>query len=398
MSIVLYIGLSFVYAPPIAPNAPSIAPLTHPMHLLEMPILRCFWKCLKSYRLVMHPTAPSPSFLCTPDAPNLIADRQSESACIYGGRKIDIILTKSISRFARNTVDLLQAIRHLKELGVEVRFEKENLSSISSDGELILTLLAAFAEEESSSQSNNVKWSIQKKYEKGLTHAARRCLGYKWEDGHYVIIPEEAEIVKLVFQMYLHGSNCMQIAAHLKECGYKGIKGSYLTPCYVIEILDNITYQGDLRFQYTYSPKVRKQKRNYGEVPRYILSDAHESIISREDFARAKVKRDRDRNIRGRRRETCFSRKIYCGNCGSMLYRATAKLSKTTKKYWNCSLKISSHGTKCKMSNIYESELETICEKIVGLKQFDELIEKVTVFPDYLIFQYYDGKETKWER
>lgn len=312
--------------------------------------------------------------------------------------KIDIILTKSISRFARNTVDLLQAIRHLKELGVEVRFEKENLSSISSDGELILTLLAAFAEEESSSQSNNVKWSIQKKYEKGLTHAARRCLGYKWEDGHYVIIPEEAEIVKLVFQMYLDGSNCMQIAAHLKECGYKGIKGSYLTPCYVIEILDNITYQGDLRFQYTYSPKVRKQKRNYGEVPRYILSDAHEPIINREDFARAKVKRDRDRNIRGRRRETCFSRKIYCGNCGSMLYRATAKLSKTTKKYWNCSLKISSHGTKCKMTNIYESELETICEKVVGLNQFDELIEKVTVFPDYLIFQYYDGKETKWER
>lgn len=141
MSIVLYIGLSFVYAPPIAPNAPSIAPLTHPMHLLEMPILRCFWKCLKSYRLVMHPTAPSPSFLCTPDAPNLIADRQSESACIYGSRKIDLILTKSISRFARNTVDCLNYIRMLKAMNIPVYFEKESINTMDTRGEVLLTIV-----------------------------------------------------------------------------------------------------------------------------------------------------------------------------------------------------------------------------------------------------------------
>jgi DNA invertase Pin-like site-specific DNA recombinase len=108
--------------------------------------------------------------------------------------KIDIVLTKSISRFARNTVDLLETVRHLKELGVSVRFEKENIDSLSGDGEVMLTLLASFAQEEITSLSNNVKWGIRKRFEKGIPNFRNKILGYEWEDDHLVVVPEEAAI------------------------------------------------------------------------------------------------------------------------------------------------------------------------------------------------------------
>ena len=107
---------------------------------------------------------------------------------------IDIILTKSISRFARNTVDLLETVRRLKELGVSVRFEKENIDSLSGDGEVMLTLLASFAQEEITSLSNNVKWGIRKRFEKGIPNFRNKILGYEWEDDHLVVVPEEAAI------------------------------------------------------------------------------------------------------------------------------------------------------------------------------------------------------------
>ena len=187
--------------PRFAPNAPSIAPLTHPMHLLEMPILRCFWKCLKSYRLVMHPTAPSPSFLCTPDAPNLIADRQSESACIYGSRKIDLILTKSISRFARNTFDCLEYVRQLKDLGIGVIFEKENINTLTMTSEFMIALYGSFAQAESESISKNVSLGVQMAMREGkVRYSYKRWLSYcKGEDGKPVIIPEEAEMIRKVY-------------------------------------------------------------------------------------------------------------------------------------------------------------------------------------------------------
>ena len=111
---------------------------------------------------------------------------------------IDIILCKSISRFARNTVDLLETIRHLKDIGVEVRFEKENINSLSGDGELMLTILASFAQEESRSLSENVKWGIRKRFEKGDPCNRNPILGYEWVDDKLVVVPEEAEIVKRI--------------------------------------------------------------------------------------------------------------------------------------------------------------------------------------------------------
>ena len=272
MSIVLYIGLSFVYAPPIAPNAPSIAPLTHPMHLLEMPILRCFWKCLKSYRLVMHPTAPSPSFLCTPDAPNLIADRQSESACIYGSRKIDLIVTKSVSRFARNTVDSLTTVRKLKEKGVEVYFEKENIYTLDSKGELFITIMSSLAQEESRSISENVTWGQRKRMADGkVTMPYGRFLGYrKGEDGLPEIAPEEAEVVRLIYKSFMEGLSYYKIAKMLMEREIPAPAGGEKWHIRTVEsILTNEKYKGSalLQKKFTVDFLTKKQKVNEGEVP-----------------------------------------------------------------------------------------------------------------------------------
>ena len=272
MSIVLYIGLSFVYAPPIAPNAPSIAPLTHPMHLLEMPILRCFWKCLKSYRLVMHPTAPSPSFLCTPDAPNLIADRQSESACIYGSRKIDLIVTKSVSRFARNTVDSLTTVRKLKEKGVEVYFEKENIYTLDSKGELFITIMSSLAQEESRSISENVTWGQRKRMADGkVTMPYGRFLGYrKGEDGFPEIVPEEAEVVKLIYKSFMEGLSYYKIAQLLMSRNIPAPAGGEKWYTRTVEsILTNEKYKGSalLQKKFTMDFLTKKQKVNEGEVP-----------------------------------------------------------------------------------------------------------------------------------
>lgn len=265
MSIVLYIGLSFVYAPPIAP-------LAHPMHLLEMPILRCFWKCLKSYRLVMHPTAPSPSFLCTPDAPNLIADRQSESACIYGSRKIDLIVTKSVSRFARNTVDSLTTVRKLKEKSVEVYFEKENIYTLDSKGELFITIMSSLAQEKSRSISENVTWGQRKRMADGkVTMPYRRFLGYrKGEDGLPEIAPEEAEVVRLIYKSFMEGLSYYKIAQLLMSRNIPAPAGGEKWHIRTVEsILTNEKYKGSalLQKKFTVDFLTKKQKVNEGEVP-----------------------------------------------------------------------------------------------------------------------------------
>ena len=141
--------------------------------------------------------------LCTPDAPNLIADRQSESACIYGSRKIDLIITKSISRFARNTITVLETVRELKILGIDVYFQEQNIHSISADGELMLSILSSYAQEESFSASENQKWRIRKDFEQGKI-CNIRMLGYcRTTNGSLEIVESEAEIVRFIFLNYL---------------------------------------------------------------------------------------------------------------------------------------------------------------------------------------------------
>lgn len=369
MSIVLYIGLSFVYAPPIAPNAPSIAPLTHPMHLLEMPILRCFWKCLKSYRLVMHPTAPSPSFLCTPDAPNLIADRQSESACIYGSRKIDRIYTKSISRFARNTKDCLNTVRLLKELGITIIFEEDNIDSAKLHDEFMITVMGSLAQEESTSISQNMRWSVRKRMENGTFEPSSVPYGYIKKDGKLVAEPSDAKIVKMIYDWYLSGMGLSKIVNELNNRGVPPIThGSKWYTFPVKYILKNERYVGDMLLQKYYSTDTLPYKKivNKGERDKYLISGSHEAIISRDDFN--KVQRlfaEREKKYYNEsRNKSAFSSVIKCGNCGASFKRKNDK----GKYYWVCR----NHDEDYDSCNIKQIPEKLIKEKFLCM--FNKLI------------------------
>lgn len=163
--------------------------------------------------------------------------------------KIDIILCKSISRFARNTVDLLETVRHLKDLGIEVRFEKENINSLSKDGEFMLTILASFAQEEIRSTSENLKWGIRKRFEQGIPCARARTIGYEWSGNDLILIPEEAAIVKRIFQCVIDKVSYAQIVKDFEREGITTVRGGHWTYGSIRDILHNSIYTGKLVLQ-----------------------------------------------------------------------------------------------------------------------------------------------------
>lgn len=162
--------------------------------------------------------------------------------------KIDIILTKSIQRFARNTVDLLRTVRHLKELGIEVWFEKENIHTLSGDGELMMTILASFAQEESRSISENVRWRVKKRFEKGIPNGRFRIYGYRWKGNHLVVKPGEAAVVKFIYANFLKGVSAETTEKQLEEQGVKSFNGKHFGNSSIRMILQNITYTGNMLF------------------------------------------------------------------------------------------------------------------------------------------------------
>lgn len=215
--------------------------------------------------------------------------------------KIDIILVKSISRFARNTVDLLSTVRHLKELGIEVRFEKENISSLTADGELMLSVLASFAQEESRSISENVKWGTRKRFEQGIPNGRVRVFGYVWHGDTLVIVPTEAEIVKRIFNEYLTGKTPRKIARDLNDEGITTRAGCLWSDFGIRTILKNITYTGNMLLQkgFVDDPISKRRKKNNGELPRYLAENTHEAIIDKSIFDAVQsefIRRGRNRN------------------------------------------------------------------------------------------------------
>lgn len=198
---------------------------------------------------------------------------------------IDIILTKSIQRFARNTVDLLNTVRHLKELGIDVRFEKEHISSMSGEGELMLSILASFAQEESRSISENCKWGIRKLYEKGVPRRGR-LYGYRVKNGQYVIQEDEAEIVRRIYQMFLDGDSCYTIGEKLETEGVRSLMGKKLRGEVIAGMIRQEKYMGCTLCQkfYTADPLTHEQVKNKGELPMYFIEETHPAIISRETF------------------------------------------------------------------------------------------------------------------
>ena len=203
--------------------------------------------------------------------------------------KIDFIITKSVSRFARNTVDLLSTIRQLKEKGVEVYFEKENIRTFDSRGELILSIMASIAQEESRSISENCKWGQRRRFAEGkFSVPYKRFLGYdKGEDGTLVINEEQAVIVRRIYDMFLEGYTTYAIAKALTEDGIPTPGGKTLWRKGVVKsILTNEKYKGDALLQkvYTEDYLTKRKKKNNGEVTRYYAEGSHEAIIPPQIF------------------------------------------------------------------------------------------------------------------
>jgi DNA invertase Pin-like site-specific DNA recombinase len=313
--------------------------------------------------------------------------------------KIDIVLTKSISRFARNTVILLETVRHLKSLGIEVRFEKENISSMSGDGELMLSILASFAQEESYSASENNKWAARKRFQQGKQNPAQ-IYGYQWDGESFTVIREKAEVVRFIYDSYLSGTSPRVIAETLNEQGVKSLLGTNFCEKIIRSILSNEKYIGTVIMQKTFVENhiTKKKRRNNGELPRYVIENAHEPIIDREIFDKVQ-ERLQSRKINVER--TAFTGKILCEACGCNFMRSTKHHNGVTKKVYQCNNKKNCWSHKCDTIEILETLLYDISAEVLGLTAFDadifnEQIKGIVVTGKHtLIFHLHNGKSVQ---
>lgn len=288
--------------------------------------------------------------------------------------KIDLIVTKSVSRFARNTVDSLTTVRKLKDKGIEIYFEKENIWTLDAKGELLITIMSSLAQEESRSISENVTWGHRKRFADGKVSVGfSHFLGYdRGPDGNLVVNREQAKTVKLIYRLFLDGYTFHSIAKELMARGLEtptGKKKWYQGT--VKSILTNEKYKGDalLQKRFTVDFLTKETKANEGEVPQYYVENNHEAIISPQvfDWVQEEIRRRHE----GKKRYSgvsIFSSKIKCGQCGSWY---GAKVWHSTDKYrrtvYRCNDKFKSH---CKTPHLTEDDI-----KEVFIRAANQLIE-----------------------
>ncbi|MFQ7244202.1 MAG: recombinase family protein [[Eubacterium] siraeum] len=280
--------------------------------------------------------------------------------------KIDLIVTKSVSRFARNTVDSLTTVRQLKEKGVEIYFEKENIWTLDSKGELLITIMSSLAQEESRSISENCTWGQRKRFADGkVTVPFKRFLGYdRGPDGNLVLNPEEAVIIRRIYSMFLQGMSPYGIATKLTAEGIKSPGGKDKWNAGAVRsILTNEKYKGDALLQksYTVDFLTKKKKQNEGEIPQYYVEGNHEAIITPAQFELVQQELARRNSSRGRHSGVhLFSGKIKCGHCGhwygSKTWHSTDEYRKTI---WRCNHKFDGEE-KCNTPHFTDEEIEAL--------------------------------------
>jgi DNA invertase Pin-like site-specific DNA recombinase len=295
--------------------------------------------------------------------------------------KIDMIITKSISRFARNTLTVLETVRELKKLGIDVYFEKENIHSLSEEGELMLTLLSSFAQEESLSVSENCKWRIRDKFKQGIS-TNFKMLGYELKNNQITVIPKEAKIVKMIFQDYLSGMGINAIVRKLQDKGITTKGGGTWHESTVRKILKNEKYTGNLLLQKTFISNhiTKKQLKNKGQLPMYYVESNHEPIIDVDTFQKVqdKIKKQaKHHKATGSSKEYAFTQKIGCGLCGKNYRRKiSASGTKYEKPIWICAT-FNSYGKKyCPSSRVPEEIIKKLSCEVLGITKFDEQIFK----------------------
>ena len=293
--------------------------------------------------------------------------------------RIDLILTKSISRFARNTVDALVTIRELKAKGVEVFFEKENIYTFDSKGELMITIMSSIAQEESRSISENITWGMRKNMARGkVTMAYGKFLGYRrGADGKPEIVEEEAEVVRRIYQLYLDGHTVREITRILTGDGIPTPSGKNCnwSVSTIMSILRNEKYKGDALLQKVYTADFlnKKMKKNNGVLPQYYVENSHPAIIDEEtfDLVQAELAK-RGGSSRGRKSGSVFDRKVICGDCGHFYGQKLWYSDASGRVYvWRCTHKYDTTPN-CGTPVVREDELQaafiTAFNQILGDK------------------------------
>ena len=294
--------------------------------------------------------------------------------------KIDMVITKSVSRLARNTVTLLETIRELKLLGIDVYFEEQNIHTESSEGELLITLLASYAQEESRSVSENQKWRVKKNFQEGIPWN-QVIYGYRFEKDKFVIVPEEATIIKKIFDCYLSGMGIISIEKKLNSEGFRSRGDAKWSKTSIRVILNNYHYTGNLLLQKTFRKDhiSKKTLSNTGELPKYFVENSHEAIISTETFEKAQLEFARRSSAINRQRckpvRLPFSDKVFCGKCGKYCRRKTT----ATGKVWICSTYDKYGKAECPSKQIPENTLISLIESIT-----DDYgrINRIEILPD----------------
>lgn len=313
--------------------------------------------------------------------------------------KVDMVITKSISRFARNTLTLLETVRELKSLDIDVFFEKENLHSMSGDGELMLTILASFAQEESRSVSENCKWRIRKQFQVGEPANWRFMFGYRSVNGNMRIEPKEAEIVRSVFRDYIKGEGVTAIANRLQAEGVPTLFGGKWTARSVKAMLGNEKYAGNalLQKRYVVDHLTKTLSRNCGQLPMYFAEGTHDAIVDAETFQKTQAILEISKEKSTAKVPTTsrypFTHMIRCTNCGKFYKRQACH----GRVYWNCTTFLQEGKSACHTKQIPEEALLTLTAEVLKLPQFDaaifnEQISEIQVpGPNQLIFLFKDG-------
>ena len=308
--------------------------------------------------------------------------------CMAG--RVDMVVTKSISRFARNTLDCLKYIRQLKDKNIAVFFEKEAINTLDAKGEVLLTIMASLAQQESQSLSQNVRLGLQYRYQQGKVQVcANRFLGYdKDEDGNLVINPVEAEVVKRIYREYLSGKSYYQIGQELSADGIRTAAGSdYWLASTLKKILTNEKYIGDALLQKTITTDFLNKKRvvNKGIVPQYYVEGSHEAIIPRDIFMQVQeemLRRARLQTGTGKRRtysgKYALSHHVYCGHCGDIFRRSQWFIRTERLPVWRCVSRLEKNKSDvdCPSRTLYERDLHAAVVTAINqvIAQKDEFL------------------------
>ena len=318
--------------------------------------------------------------------------QQLLSDCRAG--KVQMVITKSISRFARNTVTLLETVRELKSLGIDVYFEEQNIHTLSADGELMLTILASYAQEESRSVSENQKWRVRKGFENGELVNLRFLFGYNISKDSISVNPQQAEIVREVFRRAIAGDSLSSIANDLNERDVGRPLGGKWTPMSIHQMLANEKYTGNalLMKKYRNNHIEKKLVKNNGELPMYYAEDTHDAIISTEIFEQAYeiLKRmEEQTKDRQKPKRSAFSGLIRCEICGQNYKRRISH----GITFWECSGYTKYGKAVCHGGRIHE---DMLYELAVGVAPISE-IEKMSAADNILTFHLKNGSVEKRE-